>query len=732
MPSKPYFRATLFAICAIAASAAGGAGAAPVAESAPAAAKAAAATPRPPVAAVRPHRFEEFGNVRVDDYFWLRDDTRKNPEMLAYLEAENAWTDAVMAPTEPLQKKLFDEMVGRIKQDDDTVPFRKNGWWYYRRFETGQEYDRIFRRRGATLSTASPEELVLDTVERATGQSFYRLGGYDVTLDGARVVFSEDTVGRNQYAVRVKELATGAIASEVIENTSGQVVWAADGRTFFYIERDPVTLLAYKVRRHRLGTDPASDPVVWEEKDRTFYTGITRSKSDRYLVIYSRSTVSTESRILPADRPDGEFKLFLPRERDHEYWVEDLGDRFIVRTNWKAKNFRLMSVPASSTADRSTWSELVAHSEDTYLDDFEAFPGYVAISERSTGLKRVRIHALAPEGAGADRYVETDEVDYTAELSFNSEQGSKVRYVYTSLKTPLTTYDLDLASGERTVLKRQQVLGGYDAASYATDRTFVTARDGAKVPVSLLYRKSARLDGSAPLLLEAYGSYGSSYDPEFSSNIFSLVDRGFVYAIAHVRGGEEMGRDWYEDGKLLKKKNTFHDFIDVAEALVARKVAARDRVFAIGGSAGGLLMGAVVTMRPELWRGVVAGVPFVDVITTMLDDSIPLTANEWDEWGDPKKKEYYDYMLSYSPYDQVKAQAYPNLLVTTGLWDSQVQYYEPTKWVAKLRAHKTDSNRLLLKTNMEAGHGGKSGRYQRLREVALRYAFFLDLAGIHD
>ena len=726
MPAKPYFTASLCAMAAVA-----GALAMPEFADSQVAAQAETVA-KPPVAAVRPHRFEEFGHVRVDDYYWLRDDTRKNPEMLAYLEAENAYTEAVMAPTEALQQRLFGEMVSRIKQDDDSVPFRKNGWWYYRRFETGQEYDRIFRRKGAELESAGAEELVLDMNERSQGHGFYRLGGYDVTLDGARLAFSEDTVGRNQFEIRVKDLASGALSAETIANTSGQVAWAADGKTFFYIERDPVTLLAYKVRRHRVGTDPASDPVVWEEKDRSFYTGVTRSKSDRFLVIYSSSTLTTESRILPADQPEGKFRVFLPRERDHEYWIEDLGDRFVVRTNWQAKNFRLMSAPASSTADRATWTELVPHRDDVFLDDVEAFPGYLAIAERSTGLKRVRIHPLSPAGGAADRYVETDEVDYTAELAFNSEQGGKVRYDYTSLKTPLTTYELDLASGARKILKRQPVLGGYDAALYETDRIFIAARDGAQVPVSLLRKKTTPLDGTAPLLVEGYGSYGNSYDPGFSSNVFSLVDRGFVYAIAHIRGGEEMGRSWYEDGKLLRKKNTFYDFIDVAEGLVARKVGAKDRVFAVGGSAGGLLMGAVVTMRPELWRGVVAGVPFVDVITTMLDESIPLTANEFDEWGNPKQKEYYEYMLSYSPYDQVKAQPYPNLLVTTGLWDSQVQYYEPTKWVAKLRAHKTDSNLLLLKTNMEAGHGGKSGRFARLKDVALRYAFFLDLAGIRS
>jgi oligopeptidase B len=688
------------------------------------------ATPVPPKAAARPHRIEENGHVRVDDYFWLRDDARKSPEVLAYLEAENAYTEAVLAPTKPLQEKIYSELVSRLKQDEDSVPFHKNGYWYYRGFEPGKDYERLYRRKG---TMEAPEEILLDLNERARGHGFYRLGHYDVTLDGTRIAWSEDTVGRNQYAIRIRDLATAELHPETIENTSGDVVWAADGRTLFYTERDPVTLLAYKVRRHRLGTDPASDPVVWEEKDRTFYTEVTRTKSDRFLLIHSHSTLTSEVRLLPADHPDGEFRVFLPRERDHEYRVEDLGDRFLVLSNWKAKNFRLLSAPAATTADRSTWSEIVGHRDDVLLDDFEAFPGYVAIAERSAGLKRVRVKPLdAPPGT-PERYIETAEEDYAADLAFNSEQGGgKVRYTFTSLKTPKSTYELDLATGERRLLKVQEVLGGYSPERYETDRIFVAARDGAQVPVSLLYLKSTKLDGNSPLLVEGYGSYGISSDPIFHPDRFSLVDRGFVYAIAHVRGGEELGRSWYEEGKLLRKKNTFFDFIDVTEALVARKVGARDKIFAAGGSAGGLLMGAIVNLRPDLYRGVVAAVPFVDVVTTMLDESIPLTSNEFDEWGNPKQKLYYDYMLSYSPYDQVKPQAYPNLLVTTGLWDSQVQYFEPAKWVAKLRATKTDTNWLLLKTNMQAGHGGKSGRFERLRDVALRYAFFLELIGIRE
>ena len=679
----------------------------------------------PPRAAVRPHRFEEHGRARVDDYYWLRDDTRQNPEMLAYLAAENAYTKAILAPTEALQATLYQELVGRLKQDDDSVPYFKNGFWYYRRFEAGNEYDRLYRRLGAM---SAPEELLLDLNELARGHDYFQLGAWDVTPDGRLLAWTEDTVSRRQYTIHVRNLATGARSRETIANCSGEVVWANDNRTLFYIEKDPVTLLGFRVRRHLLGDDPAADPVVWEEKDRTFYTEIGKSKSGRFIQIASRSTLSSEVRLIDAGRPAEPPVVFLPREHDHEYSVEDLGDVFVVRTNWQAKNFRLMLAPAATTAERSTWRDLVAHRDDIFIDDFEAFPGFVAIAERSTGLRRLRIKPL---DGSAERYVESDEPDSTAWLAGNAEQATtRLRYGYTSLRTPVSTFEIDMQSGERTLLKRQPVLGGFDAAAYTTERLFLPARDGAQVPVSLLYRKGFSPDGKAPLLLEAYGSYGYSSDPYFDSDILSLVDRGFVYAIAHVRGGQEMGRRWYEDGKLLRKKNTFFDFIDVTEGLVARHYAARDRVFALGGSAGGLLMGAIATMRPDLYRGVIAAVPFVDVITTMLDESIPLTSNEFDEWGDPKNKAAYDYMLSYSPYDQVKAQAYPNLLVTTGLWDSQVQYYEPAKWVARMRAHKTDANWLLLKTNMEAGHGGKSGRFERLKDTALYYAFMLELAGI--
>ncbi|MEO8276158.1 MAG: S9 family peptidase [Thermoanaerobaculia bacterium] len=681
----------------------------------------------PPVAGIRPHVFHERGHDRVDDYYWLRDDTRSSAEVLAYLNAENAYTKQALAPTEGLQARLYAELSGRVKQDDDTVPFHRDGYWYYRRFETGREYDQLHRRKA---EMTAPEELVLDLDARAQGHDFYRVGAWDVTPDGKLLAWSEDIVSRRQYTIRVREIASGHELPETVPNCSGEVAWGNDNQTFFYIEKDPVTLLGFRVRRHVLGTDPKADPIVWEEPDRTFYTSITRSKSGRFIQILSRSTVATEVRLIDADRPGAPAHLFLPRERDHEYSVEDLGDRFVVRTNWQAKNFRLMLVPADSTADRSQWRDLVAGRDDVFIDDFEAFPGFVAIAERSAGLRRLRVKPL---DGSAERYVDSDEPDYTAWLAFNAEQATgKLRYGFTSLRTPVSTYELDMKTGERKLLKRQTVLGGFDPEKYVTERLFLPARDGAQVPVSLLYRRGFVADGKSPMLVEAYGSYGVSSDPYFDSDVLSLVDRGFVYAIAHVRGGQEMGRRWYEDGKLLRKKNTFFDFIDVSEGLVAHHYAARDGVFAVGGSAGGLLMGAIATMRPDLYRGVIAAVPFVDVITTMTDESIPLTSNEFDEWGDPRIAEYYDYMLSYSPYDEVRARPYPHLLVTTGLWDSQVQYFEPAKWVAKMRAHKTDRNLLLLQTNMEAGHGGKSGRFARMRETALQYAFVLQLAGVRE
>ncbi len=689
-------------------------------------AEATVAPVRPPVAAKRPHPLTLHGHTRNDEYYWLRDDTRKNPEVLAFLNGQNAYAAAILAPSKPAQEKLYSEMAGRVQPDDSTVPYEKDGYWYYRRYEAGKDYPIVARRSG-TLE--APEEILLDCNAQAANRSFYRLGAAVPTRGGKLLAYTEDFVSRNQYELRVKDLATGTVFPETITNVQGDIVWANDDRTFFYIEKDPVTLLGVRVKRHTLGTDPAADPVVYEEPDHSYYIGLYKTKSDRYLLIHLESTVATEQRFASADDPAAGFRVFLPRERDHEYEAEDAGDRFIVRTNWQAKNFRLVEVPANRTADRSAWRDFAPHRDDTFIQTHEVFRDYVAIGERSGGLRRIRVKPLA---GGEDYFLASDEAAYVMSFGANESLNTdELRYVYSSLTTPQTTYAYDMRTRERRLLKRQPV-PGFDSANYATDRLWATARDGARVPVTVLYRQGLARDGSAPMLQYAYGSYGSSTDPAFDSTVISLVDRGFVYAIAHVRGGQEMGRGWYDDGKLLRKKNTFTDFIDVTEFLVQNRWAARDKVFAEGGSAGGLLMGAIVTMRPDLYRGVLAHVPFVDVITTMLDTTIPLTANEFDEWGNPQDKAYYDYMLSYSPYDETVAEPYPALLVTTGLWDSQVQYFEPAKWVARLQEKTTGTQPILLVTNMEAGHGGRSGRFRRLEEEARNYAFVLQILDIKE
>lgn len=684
------------------------------------------AGPEPPVAARRPHPLTIHGETRDDPYYWLRDDTRRDPEVLDYLAGQNAYADAVLSPTQPLRDALYAEMVARVQQDDSTVPYEKDGFWYYRRFEAGKEYPIVARRRGAL---DAPEEILLDANALARGHAFHRLGSTEPSTDGSLLAYTEDVVSRNQFTLRIKNLATGELLPDAIANVQAGIAWANDNRTLYYVEKDPVTLLGVRVRRHSLGADPAADPVVYEEPDHGFYISVYKTKSDRFVFIHLESTLSSEERFAPAGDPGAPFAVFLPRERGHEYSAEDHGDRFVVRTNWQARNFRLMEAPAGSTADRTSWRDLAPHRDDTLIEGFEVFRDFVAIAERSGGLRRIRVKTLA---SGEEHFLASDEPAYVMSLEVNpGQETDELRYVYSSLATPPTTYVYDMRSRVRRLLKRQPVPGGFDPDNYATERLWASARDGARVPVSLLYRKGFQRDRKAPLLQYGYGSYGSSSDPAFNANVLSLVDRGFVFAIAHVRGGQEMGRAWYEDGKLLRKKNTFYDFIDATEFLVREGWAARERVFAEGASAGGLLMGAIVNLRPDLYRGVIARVPFVDVVTTMLDETIPLTSNEFDEWGNPKDKAYYDYMLSYSPYDQVKAQSYPNLLVTTGLWDSQVQYYEPAKWVAKLQRLETGPQVVLLVTNMQAGHGGRSGRFERLRERARDYAFILDLADRH-
>jgi oligopeptidase B len=684
----------------------------------------------PPDAAKRPHEVKApFGATRADDYYWLRDDTREDKAVLAYLNAENVYADAVLAPTRPLQEKLYGEIVGRIKQDDASVPYRERGYWYYTRFEAGKDYPIKARRKG---SMDAPEEILLDVNLMAEGKGYFNVGDAQVSQDNTLLAWADDDVGRRQYVIRFKDLATGEILPDTITNASPNLVWADDNKTLFYVETDPETLLTVRVKSHVLGTPDSDDVLVYEEHDDSFYMGIGRTRDDRFICISVESTVSSEQRCTPADRP-GAFTVLAPRERDVEYSADHLDGRWVIRTNAPgadgkpAKNFKIMTAPSDANS-RAQWTDWVAHSEDVYIEGFELFDGFTAISERSQGLERLR---LLRDG-GKEEYVKADEPAYSMGLDVNSEHDTPwLRYIYTSMTTPATTYELNVETGERRQLKQQPVIG-YDSRQYVTERVWVEARDGTRVPVSLVYRKGFEKNGKAALFQYAYGSYGLSMDPGFNSPAVSLLDRGVVYAIAHIRGGQEMGRDWYDSGKLLNKKNTFTDFIDVTDALVKQGYAAPDRVAASGGSAGGLLMGAIANMAPQKYRAIVSQVPFVDVVTTMLDPSIPLTTNEYDEWGNPEQKPFYDYMLTYSPYDNLKPQAYPAIFVGTGLWDSQVQYWEPAKYVAKLRDLNTGMLPVVFRTNMEAGHGGKSGRFQRYRETAEYYAFVLDQLGVGD
>jgi oligopeptidase B len=681
--------------------------------------------PVPPVAAVRPYLVESPNGNRTDNYYWLRDDTRESRDVLGYLEAENAYKAAMTAHTKALEDRVYGEIFGRIKQDDSTVPYRLRGYWYYTRFETGKEYP-VYARKAGSLD--APEQLMLDGNAMAEGHGFFNIGATAIAPDNRNLVYAEDTVGRRQYVLRFKDLETGATLPDRIDNADPYLAWTADSRSVLYLEKDPETLLSRRVKRHVLDTDAAQDALVYEQPDETFYTSVTTTKDEKYILIDVQSTLSSEWLYARADDPALEFKVFYPRTPDFEYYIDHIEGRWIIRTNWQAPNYRLMAAKVGEEGDRANWKELVAHREDAFIHGFDVFKDFLAIEERSGAIRKIRIR---PWGGGKDFYIASDESAYATRLGQNAEVDTDiVRYAYNSLTTPETIYDYDIRTGERRLMKRTPVLGGYDPANYRTELVWADARDGAKVPVSLVYRAGFRKDGTAPMLQFGYGSYGATYDPAFSVARVSLLDRGFVYALAHIRGGQEMGRKWYDDGRQLNKKNTFTDFIDVTRWLVKEGYADGKRVSAMGGSAGGLLMGAVANMAPGDYRAIVAQVPFVDVVTTMLDESIPLTTNEFDEWGNPKKKDYYDYMLSYSPYDNVSRQGYPAMLVTTGLWDSQVQYWEPAKWVAKLRTLKTDSNPLLFRTSMEAGHGGKSGRFQRFHEIAEEYAFILDESGI--
>ena len=699
------------------------------------------ARPAPPDAAKKPYTVSApHGARREDEYYWLRDDTRKNPEMLAYLHAENAYVDAWMAPLRPVEDRLYDEIVGRIKQDDSSVPYRERGWWYYTRFETGQDYPVYARRQGQPDNTpalgselAGDEQVLLDVNAMARGKDYFSVGDWEVSPDNRLLAWAEDAVGRRQYTIRIRDLATGEVFADEIHGVAPNLVWADDNRTVFYIENDPDTLLTKRVKKHLLGTPAAADEVVYEEPDDSFYMGIDRSRDDRFLCISVESTVTSELRYAPADDPRA-FTVLAPREREVEYQADHLGDRWVIRTNADgASNFKLVTAPSAASA-RAQWREWVPHRADVFIDGYELFDGFTAIAERSNGLERLRLlrqpdAGAAAEGAHGD-YVQADEPAYSMGLDVNSEPGTDwLRYSYTSMTTPVTTYELNVRTGERRQLKRQPVLG-YDPAKYETERLWATARDGTRVPVSLVYARGFRKDGTAALLQYAYGSYGHAMDPAFNLPVVSLLDRGMVYAIAHIRGGQEMGRAWYDDGRLMRKRNTFTDFIDVTDCLVKTGYAAKDRVAAYGGSAGGLLMGAITNMAPEKYRVILSQVPFVDVVTTMLDPSIPLTTNEYDEWGNPEEPASYEYMLSYSPYDNLAARDYPAMFVGTGLWDSQVQYWEPAKYVARVRDLDTGGRAVVFRTNMDAGHGGKSGRFRRYRELAEMYAFLLDQLGV--
>ena len=679
---------------------------------------------QPPVAKIIPKTLEKFGDVRIDNYYWLND--RENPEVIDYLNKENDYYQKMTAHTQTLQKELFDEMKSRIKEDDSSVPYFLNGYYYLTRYETGKDYPIYSRKKG---SLDAKEEILFDCNELAKGQSYFALGGMSISPDNKLALFSTDVVGRRIYTMQVKDLETGKLLADKIENVDGGGVWANDNKTFFYVTQDKKTLRSDKVFRHQIGTADKKDPLVYEEKDDTFNVSIGKEKSKKYIVIESGSTLTTEYQILPTDTPTASFKVFQPRIRGLEYAISHYGDSFYILTNKdKATNFKVMKTPENATS-KDNWKDLIPHRKDVLVEDIEIFKDYLVVSERQNGLSKIRIMPWS----GKDEYYLPFEIEtYTASPTTNLDFDTDIlRYSYQSMGTPSSVIDFNMKTKTKEVKKEQQVLGGkFDKNNYTEERIWATATDGTKIPMSIIYKKGIKKDGKNPLLLYAYGSYGANMDPYFSSTRLTLLDRGFIYAIAHIRGGEELGREWYENGKLLKKKNTFTDYIDCSKFLIAQKYTSSKHLYAEGGSAGGLLMGAVVNMAPELYNGVIAQVPFVDVMTTMLDDSIPLTTGEYDEWGNPNEKESYDYMRSYSPYDNVKAQAYPNMYVSTGLHDSQVQYFEPAKWVAKLRAMKTDKNVLYLDTNMDAGHGGASGRFEALKELAKEFAFLLDLEGI--
>ena len=686
-----------------------------------------------PDAKICPRELVAHGDVRIDNYYWLNE--RENPEVIAYLEQENLYQETMMKDTEPLQNELYEEILGRIKQDDVSYPMKRNGYYYYTRYEEGKEYPIYCRRKD---DMENPEQILLDGNVMAEGHHYFDIGAYSVSPDNRLLAYSVDTVSRRQYDIYVKCIdgerddakakAQGHFP-EIIKNTTGNMVWANDNETIFYSVKDE-SLRSCKIMRHKLNDDPVNDELVYFEEDTVFSCFVGKSKSRKYIMIVSESTLSSEVRFLDADNPYGEFKIFQERQHDLLYGIGHYGDDFYILTNADgAKNFKVMKTPVDKT-EKENWIEVITHRDDVLIEDFDLFSDFLVIEERKEGLVKIRVMTWDFK---TDYYIDFGEPAYTAYSLGNPDFDTHLlRYGYNSMTTPSSLYEFDMKERESVLLKRQEIIGGYEPSCYVTERHWAASHDGVMVPVSLVYKKGMKLDGNNPLVLYGYGSYGSSMDAYFSSARLSLLDRGFVWAVAHIRGGEELGRQWYEEGKLLKKKNTFLDFIYCGKYLVRERFTNYDKMFAMGGSAGGLLVGAVANMAPEMWRGIVAQVPFVDVVTTMLDETIPLTTGEYDEWGNPNEKEYYDYMKSYSPYDNVERKDYPAMLVTTGLHDSQVQYWEPAKWVAKLREMKTDDNPLYLKTNMDFGHGGASGRFEGIKEVALEYAFLLSQLGIRS
>ncbi len=679
-----------------------------------------------PIAKIIPYTLEKHGHVRTDNYYWLNN--RENPEVIDYLNKENAYYQQETAHTKDFQKTLFEEMKARIKEDDESVPYFYNGYFYITRFEKGKDYPIHSRKKG---SLEAKEEIMFDCNAMAVGHTYFNLAGLSVSEDNQWVAFGVDTVSRRQYTIQIKNLQTGEILPMKIENTSGGSTWASDNKTLFYTRNDAVTLRSDKIFKHKLGSKSEADELVYFEKDETYDVSVYKSKSKKYLLINSSSTLTTEYRIVLSATPDSKFTVFQKRTRGLEYSISHYDNNFYIVTNKdKATNFKVMKTDEDKHA-KENWVDLIPHREDVLLEDIDIFRDYLVVSERSDGLNKIRIMPWSGKG---EYYLPFESETYTASTTTNLDFDTELlRYSYQSLATPSSAVDFNMRTKEKTVLKEHEVLGGkFDKNNYTEERIWATAKDGTQIPISMIYKKGILKNGTNPLLLYAYGSYGVTMDCYFSSVRLTLLDRGFIYAIAHIRGGEDLGRPWYENGKLLKKKNTFTDFIDCSKHVIAEKYTSSQHLYAEGGSAGGLLMGAILNMAPKLYNGVIAQVPFVDVVTTMLDETIPLTTGEYDEWGNPNQKRYYKYMLSYSPYDNVVAQDYPNIYISTGLHDSQVQYWEPAKWVAKLRILKTDTNKLYLDTNMEAGHGGASGRFEAIKEIAKEFTFLLDLEKIES